>query len=197
MNGKASIPGRFAIDFIKLDDQGRYANGNDNTIKNWYGYGKDVLSVAEGVVASTRDDFSESPTVSGHPPYPSDHATGNYISIDLGNNQFAFYEHLKPRSIIIKPGQHLKKGDVIAAVGFTGQTTGPHLHFHVADVNSPLGAEGIPFVFDQFTLLGSYTDFVNFGKATWIPVRVDADPEKISSVYLNTDVHACKGRHIF
>jgi murein DD-endopeptidase MepM/ murein hydrolase activator NlpD len=171
VNGKARIPGRFAIDFIKLDGQGRYANGDNNVIKNWYGYGNDVLAVADGVVASIRNDFSESPTLSGPPEYTADKATGNYISIDIGNNHFAFYEHLKPGSIKIKPGQRVKKGDIIASVGFTGQTTGPHLHFHVANVNSPLGAEGIPFVFDRFTLLGSYPNFENFGNVPWVPVK--------------------------
>ncbi|WP_428658184.1 M23 family metallopeptidase [Runella sp.] len=167
---KARIPGRFAIDFIKLDAQGRYAAGDNDSIKNWYGYGVDVVAVADGVIASVRDDFPESPTVSEHPKYPADKATGNYISIEIAPNRFAFYEHLKPGSCRVKPGQRVRKGDVIASVGFTGQTTGPHLHFHVADANSPLGAEGIPFAFEQFTLLGAYADLENFGKAAWIPV---------------------------
>jgi murein DD-endopeptidase len=87
------------------------------------------------------------------------------------DNQFAFYEHLKPKSIKVKKGQTVKKGDVIASLGFTGQTTGPHLHFHVADTDSPLGAEGIPFVFETFEMLGAYSDFTQFGKALWTPIN--------------------------
>lgn len=169
-DGKQRIPGRFAIDFILLDTLGRSAAGDKNEIKNWYGYGVPIIAVADGVVASTRDDFPESATLSGHPAYPSDKATGNYISIDIGNGRIVFYEHLKPGSITVKAGQAVRKGDVIAALGFTGQTTGPHLHFHIANANSPLGAEGIPFAFKRFTLLGSYPDFSKFGKAPWTPV---------------------------
>jgi murein DD-endopeptidase len=44
---------------------------------------------------------------------------------------------------------------VIAAVGFTGSAGGPQLHFHVADANSSLGAEGLPFEIDGFDLLGT------------------------------------------
>lgn len=179
VNGKARIPGRFAIDFIKLDSQGRYAHDDNNVVKNWYGYGIDVFAVADGIVASTRDDFSESPTLSEHPKYPSDKTTGNYISIDIGNNHIVFYEHLKPGSINVKPGQRVKKGDILASVGFTGQSTGPHLHFHIANANSPLGAEGIPFAFESFTILGSYTDFENFGKTPWVPLK-DSDQLIIS-----------------
>jgi murein DD-endopeptidase len=171
MNGKARIPGRYAIDFIKLDSNGKYANADENVVKNWFGYEVDVVAVTDGIVSSTRDDFSESPTLSEHPKYTADKATGNYLSIKIGNNQFAFYEHLKPKSIKVKIGQSVKKGDVIASLGFTGQTTGPHLHFHVADADSPLGAEGIPFVFEQFEMLGSYQDFKDFGKTIWTQIN--------------------------
>lgn len=169
VDGKERIPGRFAIDFILLDSLGRYAAGEEDSIKNWLGYGVEVKAVADGVVAAVRDDFTESPTLSGHPTYPAEKATGNYISIDIGNGYFAFYEHLKPGSIRVKPGQRVKSGDAIAALGFTGQSTGPHLHFHIASANAPLGAEGVPFEFIQFILLGTYPDFSQFGKAPWTP----------------------------
>ncbi|WP_170137767.1 M23 family metallopeptidase [Chitinophaga dinghuensis] len=171
VGGKARIPGRFAIDFIKLDNLGRYANGDNDVVKNWYGYGAEVLAVSDGTISATRDDFQESSTLSNHPECPAEKATGNYISLDLGNNCIAFYEHLKPGSIKVVAGQQVKKGDVIAAVGFTGQTTGPHLHFHIADQHSALGAEGIPFVFERFTVLGAYVDFSKFGKDPWTPVK--------------------------
>jgi len=167
VDGQARIPGRFAIDFIKLDNDGQAANGDKNMINNWYGYGQDVLAVANGIILTTRDDFPESTTLSDHPKYSPIQATGNYISIEIGKNQIVFYEHLKPGSIRVKPGQKVKKGDVIARLGFTGQTTGPHLHLHVADRDSPLGSEGVPFVFDNFTLLGHYPDFNDFEKVRW------------------------------
>jgi hypothetical protein len=169
VNGVARIPGRFAIDFIKMDTQGRYAKGDENVIENWYGYGNDVLAVSDGVVASTQDGFPESSTLSEHPQYSAEKASGNYISLKIGDNKFVFYEHLKPGSIKVKAGEKVKRGDVIASLGFTGQTTGPHLHLHVADKDSLLGAEGLPFVFDNFTPLGRYSDFDNFGKRPWLP----------------------------
>lgn len=172
VDGKARIPGRYAIDFIKLDSQGRWANGDDNLIKNWYGYGADVLAVANGTVVAAGGDFPESSTLSGQPACTPAKATGNYIGIDIGNNNIAFYEHLQPGSIRVKTGQIIRKGEIIASVGFTGQTTGPHLHFHVADRNSPLGAEGVPFVFERFTVLGGYIDFEKFGKEPWTRVNV-------------------------
>ncbi|MGS2761904.1 M23 family metallopeptidase [Sinomicrobium sp. M5D2P9] len=176
--GKARIPGRFAIDFMQTDSMGKLVKGDEDQVKNWYGYGADVLAVVDGTVASARDDFTESATVSGHPRYPSEKATGNYISLKIDDNRYVFYEHLKPGSIRVKTGQKVKKGEVIAALGFTGQSTGPHLHLHVADANSPLGAEGLPFLFEHFSLLGYYTDFSRFGKMPWDPAKKDSEQEK-------------------
>jgi len=167
VNGRARIPGRYAIDFIQINSDGKYAKDDENLITNWLGYGVDVVAVADGIIASINDSFPESQTLSEHPKYTADRATGNYISLKIGNNKFVFYEHLQPKSIKVKVGQKVKKGDIIASLGFTGQTTGPHLHFHVADADSPLGAEGIPFVFRQFQFLGSYTNFVDFGNTSW------------------------------
>ena len=170
LDGHARIPGRYAIDFIKLDNNGKLAHGNDDLVKEWYGYDADVLAVADGTVAAVRTDFLETPTVSGRERVTAERATGNYISICLDKGKYAFYEHLKPGSIRVKLGQKVKKGQIIASLGFTGQSDGPHLHFHVADKNSPLGAEGIPFSFDHFIWSGSYTNIDSLGKSPWIPV---------------------------
>jgi hypothetical protein len=167
LDGKARIPGRFAIDFMLVNDNGRYTKTNEDIVADWYGYGADVLAVANGVVVTVQSGFMESKKISDHPVVPAEKATGNYITLDIGNNRFAFYEHLKPGSIRVKAGQKIKKGEVIASLGFTGQTTGPHLHFHVANRNSPLGAEGIPFVFESFNLLGVYHDLGKMGQQRW------------------------------
>src|SRR5258708_8177321 len=179
INGHAFIPGRFAIDFIKLDSKGRLTDRDADLIKDWYGYGVDVLAVADGVIASTRDDFLETPTVSGRERVTADRATGNYISIKIADDKYAFYEHLKPGSIKVKPGQKVKRGEVIACLGFTGQSEGPHLHFHVANKNSPLGAEGMPFTFEHFTYLGRYTNIDSLGKSPWFPSLGPADMTRL------------------
>lgn len=170
IEGKARIPGRFAIDFIKLDEKGKYASGNEDSIAEWFGYGADVLAVADGTIIGIIDSFPESSRLSGHPEYSPDKATGNYICLKISEDEFVFYEHLKPGSIRVTPGQSVKRGEVIASLGFTGQSTGPHLHLHIANNSSPLGSEGIPFVLEKFNLLGIYNNFNDFGKLPWTPL---------------------------
>jgi hypothetical protein len=173
VEGKARIPGRFAIDWVKLDESGHTAKGDADVVGNAYGYGAEVLAVADAVVAATRDDVPESTSVAAHPKHAIGDATGNYVALDLGDGRYAFYEHLKPGSLRVKPGQRVKRGETIAALGFTGDSTGPHLHFHIADSVSPLGSEGVPFVFERFEVLGSYPDIGALGSKPWIPFPSD------------------------
>jgi murein DD-endopeptidase len=168
------LPGRFAIDFVRLDSIGRYASENEDSVANWYGYGNAVYAVADGVVVAMRTDFTESPTLSGHPAYAAADATGNFVAVDIGQGQVVFYEHLKPGSIPVSRGQRVRKGQVLGAIGFTGQSTGPHLHLHVANAPLPLRAEGLPFAFLDFQLVGRYPDFGVFGKIVWSPVKASA-----------------------
>jgi len=170
VDGRTRIPGRYAIDWMKVDAAGRTSRGDDDQVRSWFGYGADVIAVADGVIAATRDDFRESATVSAHAAPSAEEASGNYVALDLGGGRYAFYEHLKPGSVRVRPGDRIRRGQVLAALGFTGQSTGPHLHFHVAAANSPLGAEGVPYVFERFDLLGRYLEIDDLGRAPWKPL---------------------------
>ena len=60
---------------------------------------------------------------------------GNHVIIDIGGGHYAFYAHLKPGGIRVKLGDKVKRGQVIGLVGNTGNSTEPHLHFHISDGN--------------------------------------------------------------
>ncbi|MFC4761550.1 M23 family metallopeptidase [Dyella koreensis] len=177
VDGAVHIPGRFAIDWIKVDRKGRYVHGDADKAKDWLGYGADVLAVTDGVIASARDDMQENPSVlaNARNKVPLEQASGNYVTIDLGDGRHVFYEHLKPGSVRVKPGDRVRRGQVIGQLGYTGESTGPHLHLHVADANSPLNAEGVPYAFEQFHVLGAYPSIDSFGKSEPWQISPDKD----------------------
>jgi murein DD-endopeptidase MepM/ murein hydrolase activator NlpD len=66
---------------------------------------------------------------------------------------------LKNGSIKVRLHDPVRRGDVLALLGNSGNTTGAHLHMQVTDRNSVLQSQGVPFVFDSFTYLGPGSDY--------------------------------------
>lgn len=60
---------------------------------------------------------------------------GNCIDIDHGYNYLTRYAHLS--EILVKPGEEVKRGQLIGKVGSTGKSTGPHLHYEVRYKDNP------------------------------------------------------------
>lgn len=161
VGGTGHIPGRFAVDWFKVDPQGRRATGDGTRMDQHYGHGSEVLAVADGIVVAARADMAESETIEGNPRPSLGDATGNYVAIDIGGGRYAFYEHLRP-SLKVRVGDKVRRGQVIGHLGLTGSGQSPHLHFHVADRNSPLDAEGMPFVISDMEVLGAYKSIQDF-----------------------------------
>lgn len=59
---------------------------------------------------------------------------GNLVKIDSEDGIATWYGHHSKN--LVKTGQHVERGEVIALVGATGNATGPHLHFEVHDTES-------------------------------------------------------------
>ena len=166
VDGRARIPGRFAIDWMRPPNDPRQgATPLDD------GAGADVLAVADAVVAATRDGVAEPSSSMDISAVTIADAAGNYIALDLGAGRYAVYEHLQP-GLLVKPGDRVRQGQVIAALGATGQASQPHLHFHVSDSALPLPAEGQPYRLSGLTVLGAYPSIDAFfrGEAWNAPV---------------------------
>ena len=167
--GTATLPGRFAIDFMKVDTGGKLSAGDANVPANHYGFGAAVLAVADGTVVGVRDDVPDPAAVKGRTNPTIADASGNYLMLDIGGGRIATYEHLK-QGAPVKVGDRVKAGQVVGFLGFTGQASAPHLHFHLADRASILGAEGQPYVFASLTRLGQYGAIGDFFRGeTWPP----------------------------
>jgi len=165
--GRMMMAQRFACDFQKVDKERNILPNpfpNDITNKWFYGYGAEILAVGDGKVVFVKDGIPENvPQASGEiksaVPITRETVAGNWIAIDLGDNRYALYAHLQPGSILVKVGDKVRKGQVIGLVGNSGNAVGPHLHFHIGDQYQLNGGdfngnEGLPFVFDSFTVGG-------------------------------------------
>lgn len=73
---------------------------------------------------------------------------GNHVIIDCGGNVFAFFAHMQRGSVCVTEGQEVKKGQAIGRLGHSGNSTAPHLHFHLMDRADLMTAKGIPCAFE-------------------------------------------------
>jgi murein DD-endopeptidase len=156
IQGKATIAQRFAIDWVRIDENGKTFHGDALDNRNYYAYGAEALAVADGVVTETLDGVAQNvPGVNSRAvPITVENIGGNHVVVDIGDGHYAFYAHLQPGSLKVKLGDRVRRGQVLGLVGNTGNSTEPHLHFHISNATSPLGAEGLPYALTSFEVQG-------------------------------------------
>ena len=127
---------------MKTDEATFTGDPKDNT--NYQAYGSEVLAVADATVAATKDGIPQNVPGANSRAVAMTIETlaGNHIILDLGGGNFCMYAHLQPGTLKVKAGENVKRGQVLALLGNSGNSTEPHLHFQVMDSASPLGAEG-------------------------------------------------------
>lgn len=160
LDGRPWLSQRFAIDWIMLGPDGLAARGNGSKNEDHYCYGVEAVAVADGVIAETYDkipDQKPSPTERSV-PITTETIGGNWVALKLGEGQYGMYAHLIPGSLRVKKGDKVKRGDVIGLVGNTGNSTAPHLHFHVSRTPNWTKSVGLPYQIDSFHTVGRIKD---------------------------------------
>jgi hypothetical protein len=169
VGGGVHIAQRFAIDWLQLREDGTSFAGDRLDNKNYRCYGQDALAIADAAVVAVKDGIPENVpgATSRAVPITLETVGGNHVILDLGSGRYAFYAHLQPGKIQVKLGDQVKRGQVIGFVGNSGNSTEPHLHFHVCDANSPLSSEGLPYGFTSFEVQGQ--GGIESGHFAWKP----------------------------
>ena len=116
--------------------------GRDEYALDWkMPEGTPVLAARDGVVVSVKDGSTQ-----GGPDRKFEDFA-NLVVVQHADGTMAHYCHLAPHSAKVTAGQSVKAGDLLAASGNTGFTSGPHLHFAVFRARDGYGRETIPVTF--------------------------------------------------
>jgi len=102
--------------------------GKGMRLKNFYAFGQPILAQADGVVVSVDDDFPDNP-----PGVVADFDKANSVVVDYGGGLLGFYAHCKQKSARVRAGAKVTRGTPLAAVGSSGASALPHLHFGMMD----------------------------------------------------------------
>lgn len=158
INGSISQGERFAIDFIQVQPSGLLGTGPLDQLSSYPFFGDEVIAAAPGKVVTVVDNRPETPP-GDLPPSPAATLPGNNVVVAMGHNRYAMYAHLQPGTVMVKPGDRVRSGQLLARLGSSGNSNAPHLHFQLMDGPSPLTSEGIPYRFSRFSVAGTLTNF--------------------------------------
>ena len=168
-----AVPEEFAHDFVRIGAEGLPHSGDGTHFADYYSYGQPVLAAADGQVVEVVNDVPEDEGLLQRAGEPLDlyvqrivgrqteqlkqgarGIVGNHVIIKHGT-EYSLYAHLRPGSVLVKPNEMVTRGRQIAAVGSSGSSTEPHLHFQVCDAPDPLLCAGIPARFENVEIYGA------------------------------------------
>ena len=154
LNGKPRVPERYAIDFIKLGDDGKSYSGDESKNSSYHAYGVPILAVADGKIVSLKDGLPENVPQAKQMAVTMNlvNIAGNHLVEAIGGGQYVGYAHLIPGSIAVKLGEQVHRGQVLGRLGNSGNSTEPHLHIQVCNGPSFLICEGLPMEFKRMSL---------------------------------------------
>ncbi len=153
---------RYAYDIFKVvDGNGNSGNGSEN--EDSYTFGARLNAPGDGVIISLENGIEDN-LRPGTKNIQQGSAAGNYIMIDHLNGEYSLLAHFKKGSIIVSVGDVVIQGQEIGKAGNSGNSTGPHLHYHLQNTPDLLDGIGLPAQFKNY-----YADDVFVGNSE--PVR--------------------------
>ena len=149
-NYHAAVPGqRFAYDILRVVD-GSTHRGDGKALEDYYCWNEKILAPAAGTVLEVVGDLPDQAIGTRNPDAPA----GNHVMLDLGDGEYALLAHLRQGSVVVEAGQQVAAGDELGRCGNSGNTSEPHLHFHLQDAPVFGEGDGLPAFFEHYTADG-------------------------------------------
>ena len=139
-----------AFDFVKSGRDGKSYRTDGKTNEDYYAYGQQLIAPCDAEVIVTVDGVKDNIPGKVNPLY----APGNSILLKTKNDEYILFAHIQQQSIRVKPGQAVKRGELLGLCGNSGNSTEPHLHFHLQDTEYLNEATGIKCYFSKLEVNG-------------------------------------------
>jgi hypothetical protein len=152
---------RYAYDFVITDDAGRTHSDAGTTNEEYYCYGEPIHAPAEGTVVETRTSHRDAPHPGGSLDVFQRDIRGNYVTINHGS-EFSVLAHLAAGSVVVEVGDTVSQGELIGYCGNSGNSTEPHLHFHVQDRQGFYTGMSLPITFESVEIHDPNTGLTEF-----------------------------------
>jgi murein DD-endopeptidase MepM/ murein hydrolase activator NlpD len=140
-----------AFDIVVTGDNGKSFKTDGKTNKDYYAFGKELLAPCDGEVVLVVDGVKDN--IPGE--MNSFHTGGNTVIIKTAKNEYLVFCHFMQQSIVVKVGYTIKQGQLLGMCGNSGNSSEPHLHFHIQNTESMNEATGIKCHFDTLLVNGN------------------------------------------
>jgi hypothetical protein len=140
-----------AFDMIIRDADGKNYKNDGKNNEDYYAFGKELLAPANGEIVLVVDGIKDNKPGVLNPSY----IPGNTVIIKTSNNEYLFFAHFKQHSIQVKQGEIVQQGDVLGLCGNSGNSSEPHLHFHIQNVENMNIATGAKAYFEEILVNGT------------------------------------------
>lgn len=145
-----------AMDFVVTDNTGKSYRTDGLTNEDYYAFGKDIIAPCAGEVVLVVDGVKDNKPGVMNPVY----VPGNTVIMKTDKNEFLFFAHFLQHSIRVKQGQQVTQGEVLGLCGNSGNSSEPHLHFHIQNAEDMNVATGAKCFFDKIVVNGqAKTDY--------------------------------------
>ncbi len=133
---------RFALDLVVVRDGTRH-RGDGRTNEDYHCWGSPIVAPAAGTVRAVRDGLPDNVPGEMDASVPP----GNHVVLDHGNAEYSFLAHLQQGTVRVEAGDVVASGDTLGLCGNSGNSSEPHLHYHLQ--NTPVfgQGEGLPAQF--------------------------------------------------
>ncbi|GAB3935682.1 peptidoglycan DD-metalloendopeptidase family protein [Mucilaginibacter myungsuensis] len=139
-----------AFDLLIKGQTGKSFKTDGKTNEDFYAFGQPILAPSAGEVVLVVDGVKDNKPGKMNPIY----VPGNTVVIKTAANEYLFFAHFKQNTIKVKQGDVVKTGTTLGLCGNSGNSSEPHLHFHIQNLEDMTEATGVKSYFDNIVVSG-------------------------------------------
>ena len=151
-----------AFDIIIKDEKGKSFKTDGLANDDYYAFGKELYAPCNGEIVSVVDGIKDNLPGEFNQAY----SPGNTVIIKTASNEYLFFAHFKHHSIKVTEGQKVTQGQLLGLCGNSGNSSEPHLHFHIQNIEDINSATGVKCYFAKIKVNGQV-------KMDYSPIKSD------------------------
>lgn len=145
---------RFAYDLVDMKPDGKTFTGNGKQNSQFLVWNRPLLAPGGGTIIAAVDGVEDNTPGAMN----AQEAFGNHVVIDHGNGEFSFLAHMRKGTVSVHEGDKVKPGTPLGRTGNSGNSSEPHLHYHLQNSPTPFEGDGLPAQFQHYNADGGYIE---------------------------------------